>query len=62
MPKITPDITYSANKIYKSLPSHIKKGEWVSDAIIEKHNREQGKLFTPEQETRIREIVKEVVK
>lgn len=50
-----------AKEIYDNLP-HANKTAWVSDAIEEKYDREySNNPFTPEQEQRIRDIVKEMM-
>lgn len=41
-------LTENAKKIYDKLPAK-GKGIWVSEAIEEKHDREKGIIFTPEQ-------------
>jgi hypothetical protein len=47
MPKITPNITEQAKQIYDNLPSNIKRGEFVSEAIIKLSGK--GEPFTAEQ-------------
>lgn len=41
MPRINPTITDAAYKIYEQIPLKDKK-HFVSDAIIEKHNRDNN--------------------
>lgn len=41
MPRINPTVTKQAEDIYNALPHH-RRGEFVSDAIIEKHSRDTG--------------------
>jgi hypothetical protein len=53
-------LTEPAKEIYNKLPAK-GKGTWVSDAIIEKSEREKGIIFTEAEEQRIREIVTEVL-
>ena len=48
MQKVNLLLTDEANKIYKGLPNR-NKGAFVSEAIIEKHNRANGEIFTEEQ-------------
>lgn len=48
-----------AKEIYDNIPN--SKVAWVADAIEEKHEREKGIIFAPEQEQRIIEIIKEVI-
>lgn len=53
-------LTEKAKEIYDKLPAK-GKGIWVSEAIEEKHNKESNP-FTEEQEQRIIDIIKEVMK
>lgn len=53
MPRINPTVTDEAAKIYEDLP-HFDRGRYVSDAIIEKHNRNTSL------EARIEQLEKEV--
>lgn len=41
MPRINPTISDKAVKIYEALEHHVR-GKFVSDAIEEKHARQQG--------------------
>ena len=47
MPRINPTVTDKAEEIYKLYAKKHQGGEFVSDAIIEKHSK--GTLFTPDQ-------------
>jgi 23S rRNA C2498 (ribose-2'-O)-methylase RlmM len=73
MPRINPTISKESKEIYDS-KHNFERGPFVDRAIqtqnlietgkvelIEKHDREKGIIFTPEQEQRIIEIVKEVI-
>lgn len=53
------DLSPEAFEIYKSWGSH-EKSQMISKLITDYADYKQGKLFTPEQETRIREIVLEM--
>lgn len=55
--KKTIDLSKEALTIYDNW-GH-KKSEKVSQAIIEYEAKEQGQVFSAEQENRIREIIKE---
>jgi len=65
MPRINPTVTEKARKIYDSLDHH-KRGEFVSDAIEEKYDREytgidiQKKLAELEQRIKVLEERSEV--
>lgn len=41
MPRINPTVTKQAEDIYNDLPHH-KRGDFVSDAIVEKHEHDTG--------------------
>jgi ribosomal protein L14E/L6E/L27E len=58
---ISIELRDKAMDIYKGLPSGVKKGEWVSDAIIEKWAKEHGEIFTKEQLKRIRQEINKVL-
>jgi hypothetical protein len=49
-----------AKKVYDELP-HKNKTAWVAEAIEDKHNKESNP-FTPEQEQRIIEIIRQEIK
>jgi hypothetical protein len=51
---ISIEISDKAKKIYDDLPH---KGEFVSDAIIEKWAKEHGEVFTPEQIEAIKGLI-----
>ena len=59
--QITLDFTKhpKAKEIYDDISG--SKVAWVAEAIEEKDQREKGIIFTPEQEQRIIEIIKEVI-
>jgi phosphoserine aminotransferase len=62
MPRINPTVTDKAASIYESLDHHVR-GRFVSEAIEEKAARAQfNGPFTQEQEQRIREIIKGILK
>lgn len=56
---INTSVRKSAKDIYDKLPAR-QKGEWLSDAIEEKHNREQYQIFTEEQQKYIQQIEQRV--
>ena len=39
---ISIELNDKAKEVYKGLPKEVKKGEWVSDAIVEKHSKDTG--------------------
>lgn len=47
-----------AKKIYDNLPKHIKKGEFLSDAIIEKNARENNTSISDQIKSAIEEHVR----
>lgn len=50
MPKITPNITKEAKEVYDNLPKTINKSIYVSEAIIEKKQRESGTGYITQEE------------
>jgi hypothetical protein len=60
MPRIDPTVAKEAEDIYKSWERG-ERGYHTSKAIIEYEHRRLGIVFTPEQETRIRAIIKEMM-
>lgn len=59
MTRMSITLTERALEIYKSIKPH-ERSKFVSEAIIEKHQREKGH-FTIDEEERIREIIREVL-
>jgi hypothetical protein len=53
---INTSVTDKAKAVYDSLPPH-RKGQYVSAAIEEKHSRDTGEVFTPEQQEWIRKEI-----
>jgi len=60
MPRINPVVTQKAFDIVQKIPK-MHKGEYVSDAIVEKSEREQGILLEARVEA-LERIVKEMAK
>lgn len=58
--QITLDFTKhpKAKEIYDNIPN--SKVAWVADAIEEKHEREKGIIFTPEQQKVIDSLKEEI--
>lgn len=54
-------LSEAARKIYESWPSH-ERSKMVSDAIMEKWERDNGKLFTDAEKEEIRRIAKEEIR
>ena len=48
MSRLSIILSKEARDIYNKVKPH-DKSKYVSDAIVEKHNREKGIIFTPEQ-------------
>jgi hypothetical protein len=49
VPRITPTVSDRAKQIYESIETVRQRGHFVSQAIIEKWQRENGEPFTKEQ-------------
>uniref|UniRef100_A0A6H1ZYA7 Uncharacterized protein n=1 Tax=viral metagenome TaxID=1070528 RepID=A0A6H1ZYA7_9ZZZZ len=55
--KINLELRKEAADIYETLPKNVKRGEWVSDAVIEKHSKEQQQPSIEERITRLEDRV-----
>lgn len=47
---ISVELNKKAKEIYDYLPKHIKKGEFLSDAIIEKNQRESNQSYITQEQ------------
>lgn len=54
--RINPVVSKEAYDIVQKIPK-LEKGKWVSEAIVEKHNRQNGEVFTDEQKEWIRKEI-----
>jgi hypothetical protein len=62
MPRITPTVSDMAKQIYESIETVRQRGHFVDMAIIEKWERDNGKLFTDAEKEEIRKIVQEEIR